>query len=963
MVTTPTDPSKTIYLIDGHAQIFRSFFAIRSAMTSPVTGEPTNATFGFVGMLIKLFQQCTPSQVVLAVDSKGDTFRHELYQQYKGTRDAPPQELPAQIPRILELSKLFGIPVLAKVGAEADDIMATLVRRILEDPAYADARVMLVSKDKDLEQLLGDRVSMYDIHTDTMIDPAYLTETKGITPAQAIDLQVLTGDSVDNVPGVKGIGNKTAAQLLGEFGSIDGLLARLDEVKGKRKENIEAAREFFPIARKLVTLDQHVELDIDLDDLALGPMDGETLLTRFRELGFNRHAEDLKRLLGKPAEARTTPTPTKKSRAKPADPLQSTLFGGELAETAGEDAESYDTADADQYEAVTTAKRLAEVVQAIEALAGTDRVLAVDTETTGLGWKADLCGLCLSWEAGSGVYIPVMAPEGETILSLEEVRSALSGVMADERIRKVGHHLKFDLHVLHRAGLIVKGIAFDTMIAGALTEAPGLKLDDLALSMLGHRMIPITDLIGNKPRKKSDPAQKTMDQVPLAVVTTYSAEDADITLRLYERLRPMVIDSGVANLMDDVETPLIAVLTDMEEAGITVDAGGLDRQRELLEKRIDELRDLTLEKAQQAGATVPFNLDSPKQLGDVLFKQLKLPVIKRTKTGPSTDAEVLEKLADRDDLDGPGAEVPKLLAEYRMLTKLVGTYLVSLKEAIDDETGRVHATFHQTGAATGRLSSSDPNLQNIPIRTEVGREIRRAFVATPGKMLVVADYSQIELRVLAHLSEDPALIEAFTTGEDIHRAVAAEVFEVTPEEVTSEQRGHAKTINFGIIYGITAYGLARRIGNLDRGSAQALIDAYKDRFKGINTFLEACIEEAKSKGYVSTILGRRRAIPQIEAKQPNLRALGERLAINSVVQGSAADLIKVAMVRLHEKLADEASGARMLLQIHDELVVEADEDKADEVAALMKKVMEEAMTLRVPLEVEVGMGKNWHEAK
>ncbi|WP_428389348.1 DNA polymerase I [Mucisphaera sp.] len=961
---------ETVYLIDGHAQIFRSFFAIRGAMTSPVTGEPTNATFGFVGMLLKLFLQCSPTHVVMAVDSKGDTFRHELYPDYKGTRSEPPEELPAQIPRILELTELFGIPVLGQVGAEADDIMATLARRIVADPAYAGARVMLVSKDKDLEQLLSDRVSMYDIHTDTTIDLDYLKEKKGITPEQAIDLQVLTGDTVDNVPGVAGIGNKTAAKLLEEFGSVAALVERLDEVKGKRREKIEAAIPFFDVARRLVTLKDDVDLDFGLERMKLGSIDEETLATRFRELGFNRHAEDLKRLMRERGEGGTVEEePAAKAggaskRKAAADPNQGALFGGELAETVEVDA--YSTASSDQYEAVTTAERLAEVVKEIEKLAGTDRVLAVDTETTGLGWKAEMCGVCLSWEAGSGVYVPTMAPpppEGDPVLSKEEVLEGLRGVMADASIRKVGHHFKFDLHVLRRAGFEVGGVCFDTMIAAALTGAPGLKLDDLALSMLGHRMIPIEELIGPKPRRKSDAAQKTMDQVPLDRVAVYSAEDADITLRLYEKLKGEVDERSMAGLMADVETPLVEVLADMEEAGIRVDAGELDRQREMLEKRIVELRDLTLEKAEQAGATVPFNLDSPKQLGEVLFTQLKLPVVKRTKTGPSTDAEVLERLAEREDLTGPAAEVPALLSEYRMLTKLVGTYLVSLKEAIDAETGRVHATFNQTGAATGRLSSSDPNLQNIPIRTAVGREVRRAFVAEPGKVLVVADYSQIELRVLAHLSEDPALIEAFKGGEDIHRAVAAEVFGVSPEGVTAEQRGHAKTINFGIIYGITAFGLARRIGDLDRTSAQALIDAYKERFAGIDRFLAACVDQAKAQGYVSTILGRRRAIPQIEARQPNVRALGERLAINSVVQGSAADLIKLAMVRLHRRLAAEAFGARMLLQIHDELVVEVDEGLVDRAAGVMREEMEGAIAMRVPLEVEVGMGRDWFEAK
>ena len=975
MADTPSQDRPTLYLIDGHAQMFRAYHAIKTDMTSPVTGEPTNALFAFAGMLIKLYKDFQPTHVAMIVDGEGPTFRDELYDQYKATREAPPDSFEQQIPRMLEMADRFGIPVVTSDGVEADDVMATLAHRATEgqlDDQLPGVFVRLVAKDKDLEQVLSDRVELFDLQTDTRIDVDALKEKRGITPDQVVDYQALIGDTIDNVPGVKGIGPKTAAKLLDRYGDVDTLVQHVDELKGKQKENVEHAIETgqLELSRQLVALKTDADFDLDFEACetrGTAKLDGPGIHALFRELGFNRHVKDLEQLLGAEAIAIEDEPTTGRASASNSVPQNGGGFG--LFAGHGDDGDDAAAAavvpasDA-EYVCVRTAPELQQLAADLRE-AGT---FALDTETLGLGSDTDLAGLSFAWKPHHGVYVPVVSPEPGTHLDRDAVLDGLREVLEDPSLAKVGHNLKYDLLVLRHAGVRVRGVAFDTMVAAFLVAAPGLGMDDLALGELDHRCIPITDLIGHKPSRKSDPPQKSMAEVPLAQVTPYAAEDADVTWRLYERFGPRLKTLGVDALARNVEMPLVEVLTDMQWHGVRVDPEVLKQQREQLASRAAELREQVLD---AAGAD--FNPDSPKQLGDVLFNQLGFPVIKKTKTGYSTDWEVLEKLADLDpavEADAAKLEkvpeaarsIPKLLTEYRMLTKLVGTYFQNLIDARRDD-GRVHARFHQTGAATGRLSSSDPNLQNIPIRTDVGREIRRAFVAEPEHVLVTADYSQIELRMLAHLSEDPALIEAFTTGQDIHRAVAAEVFHVAPNDVTAEQRGSAKMINFGIVYGITPYGLARRVEGLDVDAAREMIDRYRAKFAGIDTFLSACVEYAKTHGHVTTILGRRRAIPQIEARNPQQRALGERLAINTVVQGSAADLIKLAMVNLHRKLIEQASPARLLLQIHDELVLETPEDAASATADVLRHEMESAMSLKVPLEVELGVGASWYETK
>lgn len=944
---------ETLYLIDGHAQIFRAYYAIRGGMTSPVTGEPTGACFAFTGMLLKLMSKFRPHYVAMAIDTPGKTFRDELYPEYKANRESPPEDFAAQVPRIFEITRMFGIPIIGQPGAEADDLIATITQRILDDPQYADIDLRIVSKDKDLEQLLTDRVSMFDIHTDTTIDVDALLENKGITPEQVIDILTLTGDTVDNIPGVKGVGPKTAVKLIQEFGSVQGVLDNIDKIKGKRKENIQEAAEFLPLSRKLVTLDHDVDIEFDLGDAKVGGIDATSLRHLFRQLGFNRHIDELNRLVG----ADETPAAATAAVKSKGDAFPTSLFDagneGRASGQAVEPIAEIQLAGASdcEYEAITTREQLDELVDTLSK----QKLIAFDTETIGLGHRMQMCGLSFAWKPKHGVYIPTCSPDSAKHLDLDTVLAALKPMLENADLPKCAHNFKYDMLVLRNAGIHVHGIAFDSMIGAFLVGTPGHGLDHLALSLLKHETIPITKLIGPGGRGKT---QLTMDKVPLEQITPYAAEDADITLRLTELLQEQVKEMGMEALARDVEMPLIDVLAEMEYQGIRVDPDVLDEQKQQLSERIIELRDQIHEAAGE-----PFNIDSPKQLAEVLFTKLGLPVIKRTKTGPSTDVEVLDRLCEMEDLEPELLAVPRLVVEYRQLTKLVGTYLESLKTSIEPDTGRIHASFHQTGTATGRLSSSGPNLQNIPIRTDIGRQIRKAFIADPEHVLISADYSQIELRILAHLSEDEALIDAFKRDLDIHTAVAAQVFGVDEDSVSSAQRSHAKVINFGIIYGVTPFGLARRIEGLDVGGARKLIDDYRTRFPGINRFLDKCINQALTEGHVITMLGRRREIPQINSSNGQTRALGERLAINTVVQGSAADLIKVAMVNLHRKIQTENLPARLLLQIHDELVVEAPVAKADEMAKLVQQEMENAIALTVPLKVELGVGPDWLSAK
>ncbi len=955
---------KTLYVIDAFAQIFRAYHAIRGDFKSPVTQEPTNATYGWVGMLLKILREYKPDYLVIATDVSGDqgTFRSDLYPEYKANREPPPMELCNQVDRCFDIARLMNIPVIGKERYEADDVIASIVRDI--ENGSDDVQIRIVSKDKDLEQLLSDRCALFDVHKDLTTDVAALLEKRGIRPEHVRDMLALMGDAADNVPGVPGIGPKTAAQLMQTYGSIDSLYDNIDDLKGKRKENVEAARNSIQLSRDLVTLVDDLDTEFDLNHaiVSVNDLPVDELIDVFRTLGFHRYPDELQALTGK----RATPSQQQANSESPADeaPPPGSLFA---AMSGGDD--ELDPTDVSHlfvepkrgtYTGVLTKEALQEVIKEVS---NADRI-SVDTETTSLkARQAKICGISIAIESKTGWYIPIRSPEPERHLDEKTVLEMLRPVLEDPSIGKVGQNLKYDWVIFKSHGITLNGIVGDSMIASYLADSARSShgMNALAQALLDYRCIPISVLIGEKKRGKS---QKTFEEAPLDLAVEYAAEDADISLRLIEHLEPSLKIMGVRSLYDDVEIPLVTTLAGMEYEGIRVDPDVLDAQSEVLKKRIVELRELILNASPRE-----FNPDSPKQLAGVLFNPvddlsapgLGLKVIKKGKTGPSTDMEVLGKLADNPEVETP---VPSLIVEYRQLTKLVGTYLAALKEYINPETGRIHASFNQTVAATGRLSSSDPNLQNIPIRTEVGRQIRKAFVASPGHKLITADYSQIELRILAHLSKDTALVDAFNAGEDIHRTVAAEVYNVAVEDVTGEQRSNAKMVNFGIVYGITAFGLARRLGGkISNEEAAKIISDYKTRFKGIDAFLDRCVQEATDHGFVETMLHRRRAIPQIASRNPRERMLGERVAINSVVQGSAADLIKIAMVNIYRKLPEACPGTRMLLQIHDELVFESPDAEVDAAFEFVVREMESAMSLRVPLKVGAEIADNWLEAK
>jgi DNA polymerase-1 len=964
---------KTLYLIDGYAQFFRAYHAIRTPMTSPVTSEPTNMTYGFVGMLLKLLRNDgkhldgdgAASFVAVALDVGGDhgTFRSQLYPDYKANRDAPPEDLFPQVERSLALLESIGVPVIGCAGFEADDIIATIASTFSEH--HPDIRVRIISKDKDLKQLLGEGnppTEMYDLHKDELITESDLMDELGITPEQVIDLLTLMGDTSDNIPGVNGIGIKTAAKLLVEFGSLDAVLeaAESGAIKGKRRENLLAAKEHLPLSKDLVTLRHDVPIDLDLDAASVEKIDYGALIPICKELGFNRYQDDLKKIVAG-ADEETTPAKKTSAKKEPAG------FG--LFDQPADDGSSSVEIDGD-YTIVRTKSDLTKMLKSIKSA----KVLAVDTETTHIRpMLAELAGISISAETGTGYYIPIRAPED--CLDSAAVLEALKPILEDASIAKVGHNLKYDLIVLRNAGIELKGHipkdassgAGDTMVASYILDASrsSHSMDNLALSLLERTNLSIKDLIGTGKN------QKRFDEVPLALAGPYAAEDADVTLQLNDVLSPMIhAESSLEKLYRETEMPLIDVLAALEINGILVDPDELKNQEKRLQKRIDELIEQINDEAKDSiGRT--FDLNSPKQLSAALFnlpedepEGLGIKPLKKTKTGFSTNAEVLEKLAADPDIETP---IPTLILEYRQLTKLVSTYLSSLFDDIHPVTKRIHASFNQTVAATGRLSSSDPNLQNIPIRSDIGREIRRAFIAASDHQLISADYSQIELRILAHLSEDPALIEAFLAGEDIHQAVAAQINNVPLDQVTKDQRSGAKMVNFGIVYGVTPWGLARRLG-VSNTEAAEIIDNYKAKFANITSFLDECVQFARTNGYVETMLGRRRPITEIDARNPQRKALAERMAINSVVQGSAADLIKLAMIDLHERTvhADSSSpllGSKMLLQIHDELVFETPSALATDAQAQIVERMESAMELRVPLKVDASASTNWYDGK
>ena len=900
----------TVYVVDAFSLIFQVFHAIPE-MTSP-RGEPVNAVFGFTKDLLKLIEDRRPDALICAFDSPGGTFRNEVYDAYKADRGEMPEELAAQIPKIEQVVEAFAIPKIFAPGFEADDILATIAR--LCDQSGATCR--LVTGDKDCRQLISDQVSIYNIRKDLIYDEVALAADWGVRPEQVVDFQALVGDKVDNVPGVPLIGPKIAKELLEEYGDLDSVLNNAENVKGaKRKQNLMEGREQALLSQKLVRLDRNTPFEISWPGAQVGEHDHDRLAELFAEFGF--------RTLGQRAAALGDPS----VGAKP-----------ELVS---------------DYECVDTPQALEQLVAKLHG----QEWISVDTETTSLSPRsAELVGIALSWAEGEACYVPVRGPEADRVLDQQTVTNALRPILEDSAVKKVGQNLKYDAVVFRGAGVELRGIAFDTMVASYLLDAGERthNLDVLSERYLGHTTSKIKDLIGTGKK------QKRMDEVPVAQVADYAAEDADLPLRLRPMLQDRLDGEGLAQLNEEVETPLIEVLAEMEWNGVRVDPECL---KELSERFAERSQELAEEIEEMVGH--PFNLASPKQLAEVLFQELGLPVVKKTKTGPSTDASVLEQLADHHPL-------PKLIVEHRMYAKLRGTYVDALPELIHPETKRVHCSLNQVVAATGRLSSSDPNLQNIPIRTEQGRQIRSAFVASaPGWKLFAADYSQIELRVLAHFSGDETLCRAYAEGQDIHALVASQVNDVPIDQVTSDQRRAAKAVNFGIIYGQSAFGLAKSLG-IPQDEAADFIAEYFARYPGVSDFMLDTLAACHDQGYVETLLGRRRAISGVrkparreglfdDRPQPIQMNLPERTVVNTVIQGTAADLIKLAMLGVYRRMREEEFESKLILQIHDELLFDAPEHEIERLQAMVVEEMQGVAQLDVPLSVDVGVGDNWAE--
>ena len=886
---------KKLYLVDASGHIFRAFYAIPGLSTSK--GLPTNATLGFTNMIRKLIREQKPDYVAAAFDPPGPTHRHELFEEYKASREETPEDLQKQIPYVRRVCDALRIPILEIPGYEADDVIGTLATKA----SAAGIDTVIVSEDKDLLQLVDDSVTMLAERQGRVVyDRERVEEKYGVPPESIPDFLALMGDSVDDIPGVKGIGAKGAQMILQEYGTIEEAIEHAHEItKMKYGEKLEAGAEMAHLSKELATIRTDLPLELDLDELRAEDPDRKLARELFSELEFRSILE-------------------------------------EFTESGIEDVD---------YRTLESAEALAE---ALEQARRAGR-LSFDLETTHQEpVRADIVGVALSWEPGAGYYLPLAHTTlgAENAMSLREALDELGPALTDPSIKLIGQNLKYDLIVLKRNG--IEGVEpwFDTMIASYLLHPTrtGHGLDGLALDFLGVKMIPFKEIV---PKKDA-----TFDEVPIDAATTYAVEDTDIALRLAELFEPELEAMKLGELYREVELPLMHVLADMELKGVRIDSECLAEMGEQLEGQLAELQRGIWDEAGEE-----FNINSPKQLATVLFDNLGLPAGGRTaKTGSrSTKAQVLEKLTMEYPIAGK-------IIEYRELAKLKGTYIDALPALVNPETGRLHASFNQTVTATGRLSSSDPNLQNIPVRSEVGRQIRKAFVPAEGCVLLVADYSQIELRIMAHLSGDRRLQAAFNEGADIHRATAAEIFRVAPDDVTSEQRDRAKVINFGIMYGMGPQRLAREF-EISTKDARAFIDNYFDIYADVKQFLETTIEQAKQDGYVTTLLGRIRYLPELHSHQRSVQSFGERVAVNTPMQGTAADMIKRAMVNLHERLADESSGAAMIIQVHDELVLDVPEGEIEQVAAAVTEEMEGAIELDVPLVVDVGWGPNWMEAK
>jgi DNA polymerase I len=894
-----------LLLIDGSGYLFRAYHALPKLTNAQ--GEPTGAVVGVLAMLRKLIEAQRPEFIGVVFDAPGQTFRDQMFPAYKAQRPPMPDELRAQIEPLQAVVRAMGLPLLVIPEVEADDVIGTLATQA----AAQGIPTLISTADKDLAQLVDAHITLVNTMTDTLLDRAGVIAKFGVPPERIIDYLSLVGDTADNVPGVPKCGPKTAVKWLQDYGDLDGVIANADRVSGKVGESLRQVLDQLPLARRLTSIKRDVALDLAPTDLIPAAPDTAALRTWYERL-------DARRLLaGLNDTARTAPDAP--PRAAPAA--------------------DYDTI-------LTTAALDAW----IERLAAAD-LFAFDTETTGLDYmRAELVGLSFCIAPGRAAYVPVahVYPGAPDQLPREQVLARLKPLLEDPRRPKVGQNLKFDMSILARHGVNLLGIAHDTMLESYVLDSTATRhnMDALAKKYLDYDTVQFEQIAGKGAK------QLSFDQIPLEPAAHYAAEDADITLRLHQTLWPRLESTGrLAPLYQEIEVPLIPVLSRIERTGVRIDPDLLAEQSQQLAARIHALE---LRAYESAGRR--FNLGSPKQIGEIFFTELKLPVIAKTPTGaPSTGEEVLEQLA------ADGHELPKLILEHRGLSKLRSTYTDKLPQQIDPCTGRVHTSYHQAVAATGRLSSTDPNLQNIPIRTEEGRRIRRAFIAEPGYHILAADYSQIELRIMAHLSGDERLLAAFAGGQDIHRATAAEVMGIPPDQVTAEQRRSAKAINFGLIYGMSAFGLARQLG-IERGAAQAFVDLYFSRYPGVRAFMDSIRAQARADRYVETVFGRRLHLPEIGHSNQARRAAAERTAINAPMQGTAADIIKRAMIAVDHWIETERPPVRMIMQVHDELVFEVAEEARGTAAARIRTAMESAADLAVPLVVDIGIGENWDQA-
>ncbi|MEW5922732.1 MAG: DNA polymerase I [Candidatus Zixiibacteriota bacterium] len=907
---------KTLYLVDGSAIFYRAYFAfIRNPLINS-KGEDTSATFGFLNSILKVMREENPDYMVVVFDTKAPTFRHKMSPEYKSTRAKMPKELIIQLPRIREATEALGLPALEMEGYEADDIIGTLAKA----GEKKGMDVWIVTGDKDMFQLVTDKVKIYNPQKGSTppekLDKKGVEEKFGVPPELVIDTLSLMGDSSDNVKGVPGIGSKTAQSLLKEFGSLDAILENPEKIKAKGvrtkiTENIESAR----LSRKLVTIETAVPIEFSLKDMKREKINFDKAKKFFLEMEFNRLLQELAMLTGHLD-------------------LQLGLYAKEEKKIVSRA----------EYICINDIETLEKTVRELSA----KKEIAVDTETTSINAiEADLVGVSLCGEAGKAYYIPIAHEDKKRNLPRDKALKILAGLLSDRKVRKFGHNIKYDLEVFNRAGLDVDPVSFDSMLASYVINPSGRQnsLSVLALEHFNYSMQPITELIG------SGKKQISFAKVDVDKAAWYSAEDADYTYRLHGVLAPKINEMKLENLYYNIEMPLIKVLVAMEEAGVRVDADYLADFSIELEGQLDKL---TTEIYKEAD--MEFNINSTQQLSHILFEKLNLPTKGKTakKTGYSTDVRVLEELAKIHKL-------PRLILDYRQLGKLKSTYVDAIPALINKETGRVHTSFNQTIAATGRLSSTDPNLQNIPVRTEIGRRIRKAFLPRDkNHRLLVADYSQIELRILAHISEDKTLIQAFKNNEDIHSRTAAEVYGVDMKDVTPEMRRAAKTANFAVIYGVSAYGLSMQ-SELDVNQSKEFIETYFSRYPGIKKYIEQTKQLAHEKGYVTTLFNRIRYLPEINAKNFQVRQFAERTAINTPIQGTAADMIKKAMIDIYEKISGMKS--KMILQVHDELIFDAHRDEIDDLGAIVKDGMENAVKMKVPIVVDMGVGDNWLDAK